>query len=167
MLVLQLARTGSRAASHRRRTSAVTSASTRANHSPEYGTVKPIDSSGHRKQPRRQHSMAGPEDVQEPAFDPQIKDLAGWAWKGIYWIFWPIGISLYYLVYYISFAAGFVLKLVYRPLEFILLPVFYLLQFVLNCLLAPFQFLAKFEVHILHSRRSSICSPPTRLSTST
>ena len=86
------------------------------------------------------------EDVPEAAYDPSSKDLAGWLWKAIYWTFWPIGISLYYIVYYASFAVLFVLRLLYRPLEFILLPVFYLLQFILNLLLAPFQFLAKFEV---------------------
>ena len=86
------------------------------------------------------------EDVPEAAYDPSSKDIAGWLWKAIYWTVWPIGISLYYVLYYASFAVLVVLRLLYRPLEFILLPVFYLLQFVLNLLLAPFQVLAKFEV---------------------
>ena len=96
------------------------------------------------------------EDVQEPGFDPQIRDLAGWAGKAIYWTVWPIGIVVYYIVYYIAFAVLFVLKLVYRPLEFILLPIFYLLSFILNCLLAPFQFLAKFEVLLFPSQDKCI-----------
>ncbi len=86
------------------------------------------------------------EDVQEPGFDPQIKELAGWAGTVIYWLVWPIGIALYNIAYYTSVAVLFVLKLIYRPLEFILLPVLYLLRFILNCLFAPFQFLARFEV---------------------
>lgn len=93
------------------------------------------------------------EDVPEAAYDPSSKDLAGWIWKGIYWTFYPIGISLYYVVYYVSFVVLFVLRLLWRPLEFILLPVFYLLQFVLNLLLTPFQFLARFEVGSLPTLR--------------
>ena len=90
--------------------------------------------------------MPTPEDVQEPAKDPVLRDILSVAGKTLYWISWPIGIGIYYLVYYMSFALLFVVKLVYRPLEFILLPVFYLLKFVFGCLIAPFQFLAKFEV---------------------
>jgi hypothetical protein len=111
--------------------------------------------------------MAETEDVPEAALDPQVRDLAGWAAKVFYWTLWPIGIGIYYLLYYISFVVLFVLRLIYRPLEFILLPVFYLLQFVLNCLLAPFQFLAKFEVIICATSQKANRLRLARPSTST
>ena len=92
------------------------------------------------------------EDVPEAAADPQTSDLLGWAGKVLYWIFWPIGIAIYQAIYYIGFALIFVLKLVYKPSEFILLPVFYFVKFLFECLLAPFKFLAKFEVSQNHVR---------------
>lgn len=99
------------------------------------------------KQPHLPAAMADTaEDVQEPGIDPQMNDLAGWLWRGIYYTFRSIGLVIYYIVYCVSFAVLFLLRLLWRPLEFILLPVFYLLQFIFNLLLAPFQFLAKFEV---------------------
>jgi hypothetical protein len=88
------------------------------------------------------------EDVQEPAADPVAWDLLVIAGRVIYWIVYPIGIALYHLVYYLAFAGLFIFKLLYRPLEFILLPLVYLVQFLFACLLAPFQFLARFEVGV-------------------
>lgn len=84
----------------------------------------------------------------EAASDPQTADLLGWAGKTLYWILWPIGFAIYQGIYYFGFASIFVLKLAYKPLEFILLPVFYFGRFLLECLIAPFKFLAKFEVSI-------------------
>ena len=94
------------------------------------------------------HSFAkmAPEDIQTPAADPQMLELLGSAGKILYWIIWPIAIALFYTLYYLAFAVLFILKLLYRPLEFVLLPVFYLLRFFGACVLAPFHFLARFEV---------------------
>ena len=86
------------------------------------------------------------EDVQASVVDPKAHELLVWAGKILYWILWPIGIGIYYVVFYICFALLFVVKLLYRPLEFIFLPVVYLVSFVGQCLMAPFRFLAKFEV---------------------
>lgn len=55
------------------------------------------------------------------------------------------------MFYYVTFSLLFVLKLIWIPLEFLLLPLLYLGDFIIRCLLAPFRFLAKFEVyHSLH-----------------
>jgi len=66
------------------------------------------------------------------------------------WILKPI----WAVIYYVSFAVIVVLKLIWKPLEFILLPFIYLGSFLLNCLAAPFRFLAKFEVPIHPQRRA-------------
>ena len=60
----------------------------------------------------------------------------------LWYICWPIAI----LIYYIAVAVLFVLKLLYRPVGFLLQPVVYLGHFILACLIAPFQLLAKLEV---------------------
>lgn len=88
------------------------------------------------------------EDVQESARDPVFQDILVTGGKILYWAAWSIGIVLYYLSYYLSFGVLFVMKLLYRPLEFILLPIIYFGRFLFACLLAPFQFLARFEVSI-------------------
>ena len=90
--------------------------------------------------------QGGREDVSEPAVDPVTKDIIRTATAVIYWLCYPVAIALYYVLYYVSFAVLFVAKLLYRPFEFVLLPVIYLGYFILNCLAAPFRFLAKFEV---------------------
>lgn len=97
------------------------------------------------------------EDVQEPADDPQMKDILYWTGTVFYWIFWPIGISVYYFVYYVSFVLLFIIKLLYRPLEFVLLPVVYFVQFLFACMLAPFQFAARFEVGEIYIKLIDIC----------
>jgi hypothetical protein len=86
------------------------------------------------------------DDVAEPALDPNVRELLQWGTTIAYWIGYPVYVVLYYAIYYIAFGILLVLKLLYRPLEFILLPVFYLLRFIGSCLIAPFQFLARFEV---------------------
>ena len=86
------------------------------------------------------------EEVQESGMDPQIKDVLSTTGTVVWWICWPIGISLYYVGYYLAFTILFIVKLVYRPLEFVLLPVIYLGQFLLACVAVPFRLLAKFEV---------------------
>ena len=58
----------------------------------------------------------------------------------------PIGLAIGHAVYYLAFSLFFVLRLLWQPLEFLLLPVLYLGEFFLRCFLAPFRFLAKFEV---------------------
>ncbi len=90
--------------------------------------------------------MTDAEDVPEAGSDPQVRDLLVTAGKAIYWLVYPIAIGVYYILYYVFFSLLFVLKLLYRPLEFVLLPVFYLGYFLWACLLAPFRFLARFEV---------------------
>ena len=110
------------------------------------------------------------EDVQEPAADPAALELLAWVGTVLYWIVWPIAISLYYVLYYLALTILFVLKLLYRPLEFVLLPVFYLLRFLGACLLAPFQFLARFEVRredTSNTPDSPDCSQCSRLYIST
>lgn len=89
---------------------------------------------------------ASGEGVAPTARDPVVADILYWGYTIAYWIFWPIGIALYYVAYYASFALLFVIKLIWRPLEFVLLPLYYLGKFVLACFAAPFKFLAKFEV---------------------
>jgi hypothetical protein len=89
---------------------------------------------------------ASGENMPEPGADPQIRDLLLTAGKAIYWLGYPIVVGLYYGLYYLAFAVVFVLKLLYRPLEFTLLPLVCFAQFLFACLLAPFRFLARFEV---------------------
>jgi hypothetical protein len=60
----------------------------------------------------------------------------------LYYICWPIGVFIYYLAL-LAFA---ILKILYQPVGFILLPILYLGRFLLACLYATFQILAKFEV---------------------
>ena len=97
----------------------------------------------------QQHSMSSEgEDIPEGGHDPSASDILSWIGHAIYWSVRAVGIALYYIIYYVYFAALFVLKLLWRPLEFILLPILHLLQFLWRCFLAPFQFLAKFEVCI-------------------
>lgn len=57
-------------------------------------------------------------------------------------VLWYLGLPLYYL----AVPVLFVLRQLYRPLAFLLLPVIYLARFILACIIAPFQFLARFEV---------------------
>lgn len=81
------------------------------------------------------------------------------AWTGtiLYWIVWPVGITLYYL--FIAVVA--VLKLIYYPIAFILQPVVYLLRFIVACLALPFRALVKLEVCVSkhwHLAHISNCS---------
>ena len=60
----------------------------------------------------------------------------------LWYICWPIGVSLYY----VAVTIFSLLKLLYRPLGFLLQPLVYLGRFILACLAAPFHFLVRFEV---------------------
>jgi len=57
-------------------------------------------------------------------------------------ILWPIRALLYYLAILLLF----ILKLLYRPVAFLLQPLLFLGRFVVACLIAPFQLLVKLEV---------------------
>ncbi|KAK5121995.1 hypothetical protein LTR85_004567 [Meristemomyces frigidus] len=59
----------------------------------------------------------------------------------LWYICWPIVIILYYL----AVAVLFIIKLLYRPVGFLLQPLVYFGRFLLACSIAPFQLLAKFE----------------------
>ena len=72
-------------------------------------------------------------------------------WDTAVFIVKPIAIGIGNAVYCITFGLTFVLRLLWQPLEFLLLPLFYLGDFALTCLLAPFRFLAKFEVNTVLS----------------
>lgn len=65
-----------------------------------------------------------------------------WTITVLKYIFWPIGIAVYYL----GIAVLTVLKLLYQPVAFILQPVFYLAKFILGCFAFPFKLLARLEV---------------------
>lgn len=65
-----------------------------------------------------------------------------WTITVLKYIFWPIGIAVYYL----GIAVLTVLKLLYQPVAFVLQPVVYLAQFVLACVAFPLKLLARFEV---------------------
>lgn len=86
------------------------------------------------------------EDLPEAPGDISAKDLLGYAWKGISSAIYLVGLGIYHGVYYLSFAIVFVLRLLYEPIAFILLPIVYIVKFIWQCFLAPFRFLAKFEV---------------------
>ncbi|KAF2766715.1 hypothetical protein EJ03DRAFT_174048 [Teratosphaeria nubilosa] len=64
-----------------------------------------------------------------------------WSVTVLWYICWPIGIILYYLV----FVAIFLAKLLYRPVGFLLQPIVYLGRFTAACIAAPFQLLARLE----------------------
>lgn len=68
----------------------------------------------------------------------------------LWYICWPIGI----LVYYVAIAVLSILKLLYRPVRFLLQPFVYLGRFVLACMIAPFQLLVKFEVSWIRQQRA-------------
>lgn len=67
-----------------------------------------------------------------------------WATAIAWSICYPIGVVLRYL----ALSVLFVLRLLYRPVGFLLQPVVYLGRFALACLVAPFTLVAKFEVCI-------------------
>ena len=67
-------------------------------------------------------------------------------WDTAVFVVKPVATAVGTAVYYLAFGVVFVLKLLWQPLEFLLLPLLYLGDFILQCLLAPFRFLAKFEV---------------------
>ena len=90
-----------------------------------------------------------PDQADEAVADPSTQDILGWIWKIVWSICYPIVISIYYTFYYICFSILFLPKLLYEPLAFILLPIVYLVQFVWSCFLAPFRFIARFEVDMI------------------
>lgn len=90
--------------------------------------------------------MPDAEELPEGARDPVAREFIVWAFRLLYWIFYPVGTAVYYVFYYVSFGLLFAVKLIYEPLAFILSPALYLGQFVFTCLAAPFKFVAKFEV---------------------
>lgn len=65
-----------------------------------------------------------------------------WVWTISWWICYPIGVVLWYLVLVVLF----VLNLLYRPVAFLLQPVIYLGRFTLACLVFPFTLAARLEV---------------------
>lgn len=65
-----------------------------------------------------------------------------WALTILYFIVYPI----WFVVWYIVIAAVALAKLLYRPIAWLLQPVVYLGRFLLACFVAPFHFIAKFEV---------------------
>ena len=75
------------------------------------------------------------EDLPEAAVDPSTSDILGWIYKAASAILYPVALGVYYLFYYISFVIVFVLKLLYEPLAFVLLPIVYLIQFLWSCFL--------------------------------
>lgn len=77
---------------------------------------------------------------------PQFLGLLHLGWDVSVFVFKPIGLAIGNAIYYIAFGVVIVLRLLWRPLEFLLLPVLYLGDFIVRCTLAPFRFLAKFEV---------------------
>lgn len=77
--------------------------------------------------------------------DPDVERMnvyLSWTITVLYWIFWPVGKLLLYLAILVLTT----LKLLYRPVAFLSLPLLYLGRFMLVCLAAPFQLLAKLEV---------------------
>lgn len=77
-------------------------------------------------------------------------------WETTVLVVRPVGFVLGNAVYYTTFGLVFLLQLLWRPLEFLLLPFLYLGEFVLRCILAPFRFLAKFEVvYLIIQRRQA------------
>lgn len=73
----------------------------------------------------------------------------------------PVGIFIGSIIYYVAFSVLFVLRLLWRPLQFLLLPVLYLGDFILRCILAPFRFLAKFEVMLRQRWKSRMLADRT------
>ncbi|KAK3069653.1 hypothetical protein LTR53_011833 [Teratosphaeriaceae sp. CCFEE 6253] len=59
----------------------------------------------------------------------------------LWYICYPIAIGIYYLAIAIIFA----LKLLYRPVSFLLQPLVHFGRFLLACLIAPLHLLARFE----------------------
>lgn len=94
------------------------------------------------------------EDVPEGTSEPSTQDILGWILQIVWNICYPIGLGIYYFFYYICFGGVFVIRLLYQPLAFIFLPIVYLVQFLWQCFLAPFRFIAKFEVSLLLSSQN-------------
>lgn len=65
-----------------------------------------------------------------------------WTLTVLWWICWPVGITLYYL----AITVLTLLKLLYWPVAFVLQPVVYFLRFIAACLALPFRALVKLEV---------------------
>ena len=95
------------------------------------------------------------DEIPESGDDAQEITLLHWAGVLLWYICWPVGIAIYYIVYSVAAVVLFIAKLCWRPLAFVLLPVLYLGEFILACFTAPFRLLAKFEV--LHSFPTRAC----------
>lgn len=65
-----------------------------------------------------------------------------WTYLSVSTFFWAVGAVLYYL----AVGVFFILKLLYRPLAFLLQPVVYFGRFIYACIVAPFRLLVKLEV---------------------
>lgn len=78
--------------------------------------------------------------------DPSTRDLISWVVSIIVEAAKLIGTAIYTLVNYLSYGLLALVKLVYKPLSFIIAPLAYLIRIFIACLQAPFKFLARFEV---------------------
>ncbi|GAB7362393.1 hypothetical protein MBLNU230_g2717t1 [Neophaeotheca triangularis] len=88
--------------------------------------------------------------------DPDVERIniyLSWTLTILYWICWPVGKLLFYL----AIVVLTILKLLYRPIAFLSLPLLYLGRFVLACLNAPFQLLAKFETLYIYLGVAALC----------
>lgn len=81
-------------------------------------------------------------NAHETMSDNTFNAALAWAWTISWWICYPIGVVLWYLMVVVLF----VLNLLYRPVAFLLQPVIYLARFALSCLVFPFTLAARLEV---------------------
>lgn len=74
----------------------------------------------------------------------------GWTTTVVYYILWPVGTLIFYIVILVLF----ILKLLYRPVAFLLQPLVYLGRFLFACAIAPLRLLAKLEVSVGYTLQS-------------
>lgn len=91
--------------------------------------------------------MSGPaKDFIDNPGDPALSDGLRLTVKIIWKILSPITGIAQLLVTYAFLSIAHILRLLYEPIAFTLLPVVFLVRFTWLCIVAPFRFAARFEV---------------------
>ena len=96
--------------------------------------------------------MSGPaKDFIDNSGDPALRDGLRLTVKFIWKILSPIVGAVQLLLIYAFLSIARILRLLYEPVAFILLPVSFLIRFAWHCIAAPFRFVARFEVIFMTS----------------
>jgi len=94
--------------------------------------------------------MSGPaKDFIDNTGDPALRDGLRLTVKIIWKILSPTAGVAQLLLTYAFLGVARILRLLYEPIAFILLPVAFLIRFTWLCVAAPFRFVARFEVILI------------------